>query len=45
MAQSLLLPAVVIALGVIVVAFFAKPAQTVAWGEPAQQRDPALVVE
>jgi EmrB/QacA subfamily drug resistance transporter len=45
MAQSLLLPAVVIALGVVVVAFFAKPAQTVPWGEPAQQRDPALVVE
>ena len=40
MAQSLLLPAVVIALGVIIVAFFAKPAQTVAWGEPVKDREP-----
>ena len=41
MAQSLLLPAVVIALGVIIVAFFAKPAQTVAWGRPVTDREPA----
>ena len=45
MAQSLLLPAVVIALGVIIVAFFAKPAQTVAWGAPVQDRQPAAVAE
>jgi EmrB/QacA subfamily drug resistance transporter len=43
MAQSLLLPAVVIGLGVIIVACFAKPAQTVAWGAPVQARETVVV--
>lgn len=34
MAQSLLLPAAVALLGAVVVLFFAKPKQTVAWGVP-----------
>jgi len=27
------------------VAFFAKPAQTVAWGQPVEVREPAAVAE
>jgi hypothetical protein len=35
MSQSLLLPAVVIAVGVILVACFAPPVQRIAWGQPS----------
>ncbi len=43
MAQSLLLPAVVLALGIVIVVFFAKPAQTVAWRAPVADRETVVV--
>jgi EmrB/QacA subfamily drug resistance transporter len=45
MSQSLWLPVVAFAVGAVVVAFFAKPKVTVAWGETRRTEDTASLVE
>jgi EmrB/QacA subfamily drug resistance transporter len=43
MSQSLLLPAIVIAVGIVLVACFAPPQQRVAWGQPSAEHEAAPV--